>query len=147
MLDELSDGFPSIPYTKDLLDAMEAQSDLETGPPSDSVTTFLSRIDNADPNSSEYSEDDSNLCWGHSQFTSGGLTCSSVLTSWHDVGSVKMACKLIAAALRTCKVARHVCSYRGIKSGSYLSDAYLQNMIEKLWNLWKAEQVIRSIFL
>ena len=134
MLDKLSDGFPSIPYTKDLLDAMKAQSNLKTGLPSDSVTTFLSQIDNADPTSSEYLEDDLNLCWGHSQFTSGGLTCSTVLMSWHNVGSVKMACKLIMAALKTCKITRHVCSYHGIKSGSYLSDTYLQNMVEKLWN-------------
>lgn len=144
MLDEL--GVYSIPFSKDLLDAMEA-SNIEIGPASKSFIVFLSRIDDADPNSSEFSEDDSNACWGHSQFCSGGLTCSSVLTSWRDVGSVKMACKLIAAAVKTCKVARHVCSCRGIDSGSYLSDAYLQNIIEKLWDLWRAEGWVNLFFL
>ena len=148
-LDEISKGFSRpIPFATNLFNAMEAQPNLEVGPASDNVIKFLSRLDNADPNSTEYSEEDLGACWGHRQFTSGNLTCSSVLTSWREVGSVEMACKLIAAAIKTCKVARHISIHRGMDTELYyLSDAYLENMIERLWCIWERQRVSLLIFI
>jgi hypothetical protein len=42
------------------------------------------------------------------------------------------ACRLIAAALKTSKVARFVCSERNISATSYLADAYLNELVEAL---------------
>jgi len=65
------------------------------------------------------------------------MTFTKILTSWDDIGNIDTAYKLLAATIRTCKVARHVCFQRGIKATSFLSDAYLANIVERLWELWK----------
>ncbi|KAF8809869.1 hypothetical protein BYT27DRAFT_7093293 [Phlegmacium glaucopus] len=109
---------------------MAASPDFKSSTPSDNVATFLNRIEAADPNSSEIEEDDSNQCWGHWQFTAGGLTITNVIRDWACVGGVDMACKLLAATIRTCKVAHHICLERNITSSSFLSDVYLNNMVE-----------------
>ncbi|KAF8870850.1 hypothetical protein BD779DRAFT_1454814, partial [Infundibulicybe gibba] len=136
-LGELERDFKDIPYASDLLNAMMLHPDFESGQPSDDVAALLTRIENADPNSSEYSEDETGANWGHHQFTAGGLTCHSALLSWRSVGNVEMACRLIAAAIKTYRVARHICFKRGTTEGSYLSRAYLQNLVERLWEIWK----------
>lgn len=100
--------------------------------PSTNVSAFLERIESADPNSPDLSEDDMNGNWGHYQFTAGSMRCATVLQSWDEIGKAT-ACKLLAAAIKTCKVARFVCFTRGIEVGSYLSDAYLQTLVESLW--------------
>ncbi|KAF8868875.1 hypothetical protein BD779DRAFT_1682938 [Infundibulicybe gibba] len=130
--------FPRFPLVSELLDAMSLRPDFEVSQSSDDLVALLTRIENADPNSAEYSEDDTNTGWGHHQFTAGGLTCGSALLSWRSVGDTKIACRLIAAALKTCKVARHICLNRNIEVTSFLSDAYLQNVIERLWEVWTA---------
>jgi len=117
---------------------MEDSPGFKSSTPSDNVTAFLNRIEAADPNSSEIEEDDSNASWGHWQFTAGGLTITTVIQDWTCVGDVDMACKLLAAAIRTCKVARHICLERDITSHSFLSDAYLNNMVEQLCKSWTA---------
>ncbi|KAF8234117.1 hypothetical protein L208DRAFT_1077691, partial [Tricholoma matsutake] len=94
-------------------------------------------VKNANPYVADLLEDDSGPSWGHSQFTSGNMTLTSVLQSWESIGSTKTACHLIAASIKICKVARHICFEQKITTGSYLSDAYLQNLIEVLWTLWK----------
>jgi hypothetical protein len=98
---------------------------------------FLARLENADPNVPDLSEDDSNAGWGHYQFTAGGLTISSALVSLKSVGNSETVCKLFAAALKTCIVARHICFERGLDPSSFISDTYLQILAEKLWDLWK----------
>jgi hypothetical protein len=113
---------------------MQSNPTFTDGPPSDPVVAFLARIQDADPNSPELSEDNTNANWGHYQF-SGHVR--SVLTAWSSVGGNSMACKLIAAAIKTCKVARHLCYERGIHPISYLSDAYLNEVVERLWTMWK----------
>ena len=105
--------------------------------PAENMTSFLRRIDTADPNSTELSEDDTNASWGHSQFTARNLTWSTVLTSWKDVGNCKAACQLLAATIKTCKVARHLCYERQITAGTYLSDIYLDQIVDALWKIWK----------
>lgn len=106
------------------------------GIPSADVLHFIDRIEYADP-SAEDNEDNMDLSWGHTQFTSGSLTCSSVLVSWPAVGNVGTAFRLLAAAVKTAKVARQLCFTKGISNtGTYLADAYIQNIIELLWTCW-----------
>ena len=136
-LAELLELFPHMQNGVHLLDAMANNPDFGGGIPSDDLTSFVRRIDTANPNSMEFSEDDTNASWGHSQFTAGSLTLSSVLTSWKDVGNCAVACQLIAAAIKTCKVARHLCYKRNIVVGAYLSDIYLEQVLDALWNIWK----------
>lgn len=100
--------------------------------PSHKVTAFLECIESTNPNLPDISEDDTNVNWGHYQFTAGNLWCSTVLPSWDHIGAV-MARKLIMAAIKTCQVAWYICFEHGINSRSYLSDAYLQTLVESLW--------------
>jgi hypothetical protein len=132
-----------VPFAIDLLNAMEQNPDFKRGATPHLTTTFLLRIENADPNSLDISEDDSGSNWGHLQFTGGAMTIRSVLTSWECVGSTETARELIAAAIKTCKVARNFCYQRNIQTSSYLSDAYLQEMVEKVWMLWNQTGGVR----
>jgi hypothetical protein len=133
-----SKDFSSIPHALDLVNSLNGTSSTL---PSDDVAAFLERIESADPDSPDFSEDDQNQSWGHWQFTSGNMTCSTVLTSWDHIG-ITTARRLIAAAVKTCKVARHICFERGINSSSYLSDAYLENVVELLWKLKQADSQV-----
>lgn len=135
---EFTERFSGNQDAIDLLNAMESSPEFKSGKSSDDFIAFLTRIENADPNEPNISEDDSGTSWGHYQFTGGHLTCSKVLTSWDVVGSCLSACKLIAAALKTCKVARHLCFEYNIEAASYLSDIYLGNVVSILWDLWKS---------
>ena len=117
---------------------MAASPNFKSSEPSNKVTAFLKRIEAADPNSSEIGEDDSNQSWGHWQFTAGNMTITTVLKNWACIGNVEMACKLLAATIWTCKVARHICHERNITASGFLSDAYLDNIVAKLWESWNA---------
>ena len=128
--------FPSIPHAVDLLQSMQRNASFQSGAPSDDLVTFLNRIEHADPASADISQDDTNESWGHYQFTAASLTCRTAILSWNSVGSTGIACRLIAAAIKTCKVARHLCFTHNITSTSYLSDAYLSQIIELLWRFW-----------
>jgi hypothetical protein len=129
--------FPLISRAIVLLKVMQSAIQSEMEPMLEPMRAFLERIETADPNSPDLSDDDNNESWGHYQFTSGQMTCSSVLTSWSSVGGTKGACRLIAAAIKTCKVARHICFSRAIEPTSYLSDVYLELVVGSLWSLWK----------
>jgi hypothetical protein len=126
---------------------MESSPEFKVGKSSDDFTTFLERIKNANLNDPNLSEDNLNASWGHYQFTAGRLTCTTVLTSWDVVGGCSNACDLIAAALKTCKVARHLCFERVVEVTSYLSDIYLENVVSKLWDLWKSAGGVRGYLL
>jgi hypothetical protein len=139
--------FPGNQEAIDLLNAMESSPEFKVGKSSDDFATFLERINNANPNEPTLSEDDLDASWGHYQFTAGRLTCTTVLTSWDVVGSCSNACDLIVAALKTCKVARHLCFEREVEAASYLSDIYLENIISKLWDLWKSAGGVRGYLL
>jgi hypothetical protein len=122
--------------TLKLLQELNHECSTHNGIPSADILRFIDRIDLADP-SAEDNEDNMNVSWGHSQFTSGGLTCSTVLVSWSAVGNVVTAFQLLAAAVKTAKVARQLCFTQGISdTRSYLADAYIQNIIELLWKCW-----------
>jgi hypothetical protein len=133
----MTEEFLKIPFAINLLQAMEANPEFGRGLMPTPTTEFLSRLENADPADADLSEDDSGPSWGHCQFTGGAMTMKSVLTSWQSIGSTSMACKLIAATIKTCKVARHICFKQGIKTTTYLADCYLTNLIEELFTLWK----------
>jgi len=72
--------------------------------PAMNIKLFIEQIENADPNAEDLSIDDTNEGWGHCQFTASNLTFSSVLVSWDDLGGVGIACQLIVAVIKTCKV-------------------------------------------
>jgi hypothetical protein len=128
--------FPLMPFAVDLLKVMEENPHFKKGPCPHLTTTFLSRIEDANPNSPDVSEDDSGSNWGHLQFTGGAMTIRSVLTSWECVGCTEIAQGLIAAAIKTCKVMRVFCHQCNIQTSSYLSDVYLQELVERIWTLW-----------
>jgi hypothetical protein len=117
---------------------MEANPNFRAGTTPILTTNFLSRIESASPSAPDLSEDDTGISWGHHQFTSGSMTIKSILTSWESVGSTVMARKLIAAGIKTCKVACHICFDNSITTSSYLADAYLSNMVDQLWDVWTA---------
>ncbi|KAF9462155.1 hypothetical protein BDZ94DRAFT_1368514 [Collybia nuda] len=103
--------------------------------PSKEVMDFISHIENADPNSNDLSKDNTNENWGHYQFTAGSQTIASVLISWEAIGNVITACRLIAAGIKTCRVAWYICTKRGVRATSFLSDAYLDCIIDTLTDL------------
>jgi hypothetical protein len=118
--------------------ASKALSPTSSSAPSDDVLTFIARIEQANPDSPDISEDDTNESWGHYQYTASALTYTTVLASWDSIGNIDTACRLIAAAIKTCKIARYLCFARHISPTSYLSDIYLQNIVELLSQLWSA---------
>lgn len=142
---------PPHPAAINLVEALQANPDFTTGEPSSNFLEFLHRVETADPAafSPELDEDELGVSWGHSQFTSGSLTCTKVITTWSDVGSPLYACKLLAAALTTCYVARWlVCKEVDLETmvlPSFLSDNYLTNTAELLWSCWQTAGGVRLI--
>ncbi|EDR04792.1 uncharacterized protein LACBIDRAFT_330281 [Laccaria bicolor S238N-H82] len=108
----LKDKFSGSHHTNtvaiELLTAFEADPDFQSGEPSQDTLSFLDRIETADPNSPDFSEDDLYGNWGHYQFTAGSRTISMVLTSWKSVGNTSVAC-----------------------------DIYIELLVDKLLDLWK----------
>lgn len=122
----------------DLLNALKANPTFTSGEPSPSFVQFLDRIENTIPSIAD-DEDETNESWGHTQFTSGQLKCTSVLDTWASVGSPSFAARLIAAALTTCRVSRWLCqTNRPTMPSSYLSDSYLNETCRLLWACWKS---------
>ena len=98
---------------------------------------LLERVQSADPGSPEIGEDNRNLGWGHEQFTAGGFTPLTSLTSWQDVGSVSTAFKLVAAAIKMCREAWLMCANTGtLKTSRFVSDIYLAQILEYLEKCW-----------
>ncbi|KAI0039338.1 hypothetical protein FA95DRAFT_1504306 [Auriscalpium vulgare] len=146
LLDIMTTEFPSADAIN-LLQSMKLDMSFGTGQASADALAFLARIENADPNDPELSEDDTDSCWGHQQFTAGALSLRKVLVSWGSIGSVAMACNLIAAAIKTCRAARHICFVRKQTPTSFLSDAFLQETVELLWALWKEAGAVRVFYI
>jgi len=67
-------NFPLVPFTIDLLNAMEETPDFKNRPTPLLTATFLSQIKNANSNSPNISEDDSRSSWGHLQFTGRNMS-------------------------------------------------------------------------
>lgn len=109
---ELSTDFPNMTTIANLFDAMEANPHFTDKPPSTTVVHFIDTLEAADPNSPDLSEDETDAQWGHKQLS--GIW-KGVLTSWDAIGCCDVATRLLAALLRTCRVARYVCSERRIQ--------------------------------
>ncbi|KAH9012334.1 hypothetical protein EDB85DRAFT_2159142 [Lactarius pseudohatsudake] len=93
----LTSDFPSLTNTVTLIRSMNAQILFKQGKSSNNVTTLLKRVQFADPGSPDIDEDNMCLSWGHDLFTAGGISPSSSLTTWEDVGSVATAFKQVAS--------------------------------------------------
>ena len=133
----LTSEFPSLTNAPHLLCAMKLQPSFQQGEPSNKVTTILGHLRFADINSPDIDKDNANQGWGHDQFTAGGISPSSSLTTWRDVGSVATAFELVAAAIKTCRDARLMCANTGTAAtGSFISDTYLEQMLELLEKCW-----------
>ncbi|KAF8256925.1 hypothetical protein EI94DRAFT_1744036, partial [Lactarius quietus] len=119
------------------LHSMNAEPSFRQGTTSPNVATLLERVQFADPSSPDFDEDNLGQNWGHYQFTAGGLTLSSTLTTWQDVGSIATALKFVAAALKTCLQAREMCANAGASTmAGFLSDVYLEKTLDHLKNCW-----------
>ncbi|EKM79209.1 hypothetical protein AGABI1DRAFT_91815 [Agaricus bisporus var. burnettii JB137-S8] len=129
----------SITNALPLLDAVQANPNFKHQTSSPEVIDFVKRIEEADP-SAKLDADDLNEGWGHYQFTAGGLTCHSVLRNWEAIGNAGMVYRLIAAAIKTCQVARSMCELRGLQPGNYLSDTYLDVLINRIWDVWRTAE-------
>lgn len=115
-----------------------SKSSTFNGQPCGATRALLTRIESADPVAPDIDEDDTNLGWGHIQFTAGGMTLSTVIRSWENVGNVATAYRLLAAAVKTCRVARHLCFLNNVvATGGFLSDSYLRNLVEIIWDMLK----------
>lgn len=124
---------------------MNAQPSFKQGEPSQNLLALLERVQSTDPTSSDIDEDNMGPSWGHYQFTAGGLTLSNSLTTWQDIGSVAIAFKLIAAALKTCREARLMCA--GISTmGGFISDIYLEKTLDGLETCWVGAGGVRAMF-
>jgi hypothetical protein len=120
---------------------MHTATNFEAREASDDIVALLNQLNTADPDALDDEDDDSNKNWGHAQFTVGTLTIRLALVDWEAVGSTSTAFKLIAAAIRTCKVARAMCAARGRAATAYLADNYLEQLFEQLQCCWKGAQV------
>ncbi|KAH9041278.1 hypothetical protein EDB85DRAFT_2139949 [Lactarius pseudohatsudake] len=133
----LTTSFPSLTDAPRLLRSMNAQSSFKQSEPSEQVATLLDRVQFVDPSSPDIDEDNACQGWGHEQFTAGGVTLSSSLTSWQEVGNVATALKLVAAAIKTCQEARLMCKNAGTpKTSGFISDIYLEKTLECLESCW-----------
>ncbi|KAH9030472.1 hypothetical protein EDB84DRAFT_1271399 [Lactarius hengduanensis] len=133
----LTSDFPSLTNAASLIRSMNAHASFKQGKPSNNVTALLERIQFADPGSPDIDEDNTCQSWGHDLFTAGGISPSSSLTTWEDVGSAATAFKLVAAALKTCREARQMCVNAGTpKMDGFISDIYLEQILECLEKCW-----------
>ena len=142
---QLTSQFPTLTIAPVLLRSMSAQPLFKQGEASQNFIALLEHVQFADPASPDFDEDDKCESWGHYQFTGGGLTLRTSLNSWQDVGSVAMAFKLVAAALKTCQEARLQCAHAGKPTPvSYLSDVYLGQTLEFLETCWVGAGGVRA---
>jgi hypothetical protein len=112
---------------------MQSNPSFQLGAPSPDIVAFLERTKHADPNSPDISDDDKGSAWGHYQLS--GTT--SLLAPWDNIGNTGIACCLIAVAIKTCKVACHLCFIKQTNPPTYLSNIYLSNIIASLWSSQK----------
>ena len=116
---------------------MNVQPLFKQGEPSENITVLLEHVEFADPSSLDFDDDNKGSTWGHYQFTAGCISPLSSLTTWQDIGSVTITFRLVAAALKTCQEAWVMCAGTGVSmTGGYLSNVYLEQIIEHLKSCW-----------
>ena len=131
-----AEDFPRLESALRLLTEMQDNPEFLFEEPSPNMTAFLKRIESADPNDDSIDDDEKGISWGHYQFTAGNMQCSTVITSWKAVGNTKVACRLIAAAVRTSMVAKYICKKQRLPTNSLLSYNYVEKVIEALCTVW-----------
>lgn len=129
--------YSTIEHVRPLLERLKSLESLDNSAvcASQGVLTFLLRLESADPNSVEISEDDHNAQWGHWQYGAAGITITSALVSWEAIGGVAVACRLLAAAIKTHRVAEAICFQRSVREKPSLSVVYLTQLVSHLWSL------------
>ena len=80
-------------------------------------------------------EEDDNEAWGHYQYRANGLTPMSVLKDWASIGNVSIGYRLLAASIKTSRVARYLVNVRKRKAEQFTSDAYIDIIVSKLWEI------------
>ncbi|KAF8268369.1 hypothetical protein EI94DRAFT_1785947 [Lactarius quietus] len=137
LIADLTSQFPSLINAPSLLQSMNKQPSLMQGKTSKEVVMLLKHIQSADPASPDIDEDNLGQSWGHYQFTAGGVSPSSSLTTWQDIGSVDTAFKLVAVLLKTCQDAQAMCANaRTPKTSGFISDIYLEQILDHLEKCW-----------
>ena len=128
---------------------MNMETTFKQGKPLEKVVILLEHLQFADPGSPDIDEDNSGQSWGHDQFTAGGITPTSSLTTWQDVGDVTTAFRLVAAALKICQEVRLMCSNAGApKTDGFISNIYLKQILDNIEECWtKAGGVRLRVFL
>ncbi|TEB20526.1 hypothetical protein FA13DRAFT_1644519, partial [Coprinellus micaceus] len=109
------------------------KSDLIQADPSADTLAYLKQLEDADM--PDLSEDDDNEAWGHYQYRANGLTPVLVLKDWTTIGNTTIAYRLLAASIRTSRVARYLVNVRKRKAQQYTSDAYIDIIVSKLWEI------------
>ncbi|KAH6905642.1 hypothetical protein BKA70DRAFT_1107456, partial [Coprinopsis sp. MPI-PUGE-AT-0042] len=147
----LASDFPRILLGNALVDRLEelaqagaSNPHFPSTPSSPAFNAFVARIECADPNDPSIDEDETNQSWGHQQFTRNG-NLDSAAPSWEAVGNVEAACKLIAAALKTSRVARYICTQRKVHASSYTADAYVDRVVDVLWGFVKPPETPKQV--
>jgi hypothetical protein len=155
-LDEMSSFSTPVANSSELLAAFAYATsnsiDGFNGQPPPPSLKFLQRVEDADPNAADFDptdDDNNNRGWGHYQFTAGGTTIFTTFETWADFGSVEFAQQLLAATLRTCKVARHIYESRDRVPipPSYTADAYLNVLVDRLWTVLPPSFNVSSLSL
>jgi hypothetical protein len=135
LIADITSQFPLLTNVPSFLLSMSKQSSFKQGEPSPNVTMLLERIQFANPGSSGIDEDNQAQNWGHYQFTAGGISPSSALTTWQDFGNVATAFKLVAAALKICQDARAMCADTEMPP-DFLCDVFFNQILERLEKCW-----------
>ncbi|KAF9522800.1 hypothetical protein CPB83DRAFT_840235 [Crepidotus variabilis] len=126
--------FKTVPHIFELLESLKNFKAKDIKIPS-ATLGFLDLIENADPTAPGLDEDHTNLSWGHTEFSGW----SKILTnSWESIGSVSCAFRILAAVATACHVSRYLCQANNITSTSFISDSYLREIVEHLWNIQEA---------
>ena len=126
---------------------MNKQSSFKQGQSSKNVTTLLKRVQSADPGSPDVDKEEMGVSWGHELFMAGGISLSSSLASWQDIGSVETAFMLVAAAIKTSQEVCLMCANaRTPKTAGYISDVYLEKILESIETCWVGAGGVHFLF-
>lgn len=132
-------NFHQVPHATDLLEALHKAPATAEGSSTAAVEQFLAGIEQADPNAPDVGEDNTNTSWGHYHFRSGVVRFDNL--TWEMVANKQTAYRILAATIKTCRVARHLCFKRNITTNSVVADMYLETIVQ---NLWKHLEIIAA---
>lgn len=130
--------FPKLPFAADLINAMEADPKFCWNEPDPVIINFLTTIETADPAACATDDDELSSAWGHDHYRAAGFIAEQLPRSWAEVGNTDVARRLIAGVINTTQVARQICKQKKLPAPSFIADLYLEMIIERIWNAWKA---------